>query len=361
MIIQLDKSLASLSFEDLSDFYDNLNICHRDNNHLLFMDIKTCDKLLQTIGDQSPKTKSTITEIGNNCSSLGSIVKNAKFKVIITKDQHSKNVTDDKKTVVFLPYALFEKYTFWNKSNIIAEFPTDMNVYKSIIQLYKKQNNFPYPLMYHTENGGGTTSDQIYLSRQKENDRFNLCIADTDNKFPGDEVPNSTAQKIINADNCNCFASDYYIIDCHEIENLIPISFYKQTNNCSRSLNVIENIEANSPESLLFLDYKKGIKLIDFKKKNDLAQYWAKILNRDMDEIIKEHCSNCSKCLGKSCPKQIIDGFNGTARSNAKEQIHKVRTDELVLPSYLANIWKDIAELMFCWVISGSMEGKFLR
>lgn len=146
------------------------------------------------------------------------------------------------------------KLEVYEETHLLTENFNDGRLFNEITYRYMKNNKIPpkLQLSFFNRLGGGVTISDVY--NQEKNSGSHLCITiiDSDKKHPtGDE--GSTAKGFRKHLNKKWTYSGHHIMkDLSEIENLLPVMFYKNKSNG----NLIKRL---SKIDLSFYDLKCGL------------------------------------------------------------------------------------------------------
>lgn len=219
-------------------------------------------------------------------------------------------------------------------------------------------------IKFHYENGGGTTTADVFQKCVVQDKVPTLCVTDSDQKYgitekyPQPPPKGDTFKKVYDLTkqmaDFNNTPNFFFPLEVHEIENLIPLCILRELQNeCPEisdgvnTLSNLRNIENGSP--ILFYDFKNGFQFIDKEPKR---VYWQKIANSlGAGEIIiptsKKELDLAVNPNMLSTPfpalhcKALLKKVNSWLKSNLNKK--------LVLDEYLKEHWDNIADIIFTW------------
>ena len=235
------------------------------------------------------------------------------------KDSPEKNILD--LSVEYLSDNSFDETIF------LAENLDDIKFYKFIAKIYKYFNELKnLELNFFEICGGGDTIGNQYKSIQQQEDKFCLCLCDSDIDVPGSSL-GTTAAKVKKYDDPSKPLCKAEFLQVREIENLIPIAFlellliekdeFKERVEKLKDILNNEEVIEKHPNILKYIDLKKGIALgksyNKIKNKPTFFQYWNSIVESYGCPIEFESCFNnqeCSEGKVEKCMCIILPGFN---------------------------------------------------
>ena len=242
---------------------------------------------------------------------------------------------------------------------LITENQNDSEFYKLIGKYYARSKNIiKSKIMFDPKPGGGDTTVKILsVTVNNATKKLCLCIVDSDKKFPKDtggdtkkhiekfikEHPVQDIWKVI-------------ILDVHEIENLLPISYIekcsKDVSTSSNTIKFLNHLISSYPipEAIFYFDMKDGIKKEKFicknpnnseiqKKFNENANfryYWHNYVisyGININTVSSEHIING---IGKKILEKIIKEFSSQEISLEKDD-------------YLKDKWISLGRDIFSW------------
>lgn len=169
--------------------------------------------------------------------------------------------------------------TYFEQAHILVENIIDANLYLHLATLYLNKKNLKlFELKLYPINGGGNQIYNQYKTSFKTEKKIGICITDSDKSYPISEYGNTT-KKLLNERDENSFSQIFILENQRELENFIPIEFLKYIYE-SASQKKFDNYLGNIDKQFYnFIDYKKGISILDFKDSN-FFNFWEEIISR---------------------------------------------------------------------------------
>ena len=271
----------------------------------------------------------------------------------------------DGKKIIRVSINIFENYGLLTEFILLSENLDDCSIYKLIgnIYLYWFGLTKLQVRCFDMLGGGNTTADQ-YKSIQRSRNRLLLCIVDSDKKCPA-STGGDTFLKLRRLHNPDELLCEYLTVDVHEIENIIPISLYREASkhdvNILNGLTFLEKIEEQGDfQCLMCFDYKNGIRisnLVEGRKSKTYIEYWYNIINSfgliDCNDIKQIGIFNqLDSNEQKKADRVIIKGLGTNVLNTILQKVlTDIEFDEVSekIPDYLKRQWIDIGELVVAW------------
>lgn len=241
------------------------------------------------------------------------------------------------------------------KCTLLGENEDDSYIYEIMANEYKKFNNISELISIELtpENGGGNTTTDVFKNKISRDNEICLCILDSDKKFPTDEGLGETANRIKREvkkiENPKFF---YYIEKrCRELENMLPITFYKDVYMKFAEKSIIfpklEQMNNLNEKLIYFFDLKKGLKHHTFKCEKD----WQVLTHLVDDSKIGCKTSLCTK--KDTCRYLIIECFGKDILKDFRKYYEEKNNSFSALlketDSIIQSIWHDLGKLIFSW------------
>jgi hypothetical protein len=264
--------------------------------------------------------------------------------------------------IIEVPPRFFNDSESIQKTILLCENLDDAVFYETIAKVYLRWKRINAQIKCDRRGGGGSTISSEYINIQKLNERFCLCIVDSDKIAPNGNL-GSTASRLRNSDDPTCIKTQIFILDCRESENLIPNSIlsklYPGKQEKLEALNIIKSI---SLEVRCFLDIKEGTYLnkILGEKTTEIKDFWSdqipQILN--ISDRINNSCQanwQCSSNSGK-CQCQISLGLGDKTLSKTVEYLKDNSLNEIaiIVDRSMRSDWEKIGEVVINWCIAES-------
>lgn len=357
MIFKIDKScLNAINNKDRDSIIalDDLASSRRKGKNFIFAEKSVLETLYKA--DISKGAKEVFKSLFNNSSedklywqTVNKYI-NVVDKVIEPQIEKIGDAEELKVELKSLKDSDIHDYTL-----LITENQSDCEFYKLIGQYYARSKNIVRTkIMFDLKPGGGdTTVNILSLTVNNETRKLCLCIVDSDKKFPKD-TGGSTKEHIKNFIKKHPVQDIWKVIilDVHEIENLLPISYIEK---CSKDIRTSSNTikflkDLIDSEAIFYFDMKDGIKKEKFickdfgdptiKKKfyknENFRSYWEEYVKnyvKDMKNIQDEHIING---FGKKILERIIKEFSSKEISLEED-------------GYLKGKWISLGRDIFSW------------
>jgi hypothetical protein len=199
---------------------------------------------------------------------------------------------------------------------ILDENLDDITVYAKITEIYQQNNQLnQINLQYLPQGGGGqeiTTAFQTIFDSQ---DKFCLCISDSDKKSPHHNKGSVSTglSKIMDSAESICY---WLSLNVRAIENLFPISFYQDAFgldvNKLDAIKFLQTINNSSfSDARKYLQMREGLTLFEIfesanKGQQNLHQYWFRVVVGISYLNKFRNCSSNSQCPKKKKKERIF-------------------------------------------------------
>lgn len=368
MLIILDSSLVDkiTNDADIQLVVERIAQSRHSGHHIVFADEKTL-KFLSQCADLSKNARGVYTNLLNGLSQLKSYLKCIDTHVRIVWEQgFLKREEQDNKNIILVSYTNLLD-SFFEKTVLLAENLDDITVYAKIAEIYQHNNKLSHiNLRYLPQGGGGQEIITAFQAIFDSQDKFCLCISDSDKKSPYDNygsISNSLSRIMDSAESI-CY---WIPLNVRAIENLFPISFYQDTFDSDRNkrdaIKFLKTINDSSfSNARKYLQMREGLTLFEIferanKGQQNLHQYWFHVVD-GIGYLNKfENCSSniqCPKKKKKECECEIWTGFGKETLNNIIEkciesksniQISENINEDLVLKDE----WERIGKIILDW------------
>jgi hypothetical protein len=385
MLILIDSSVVDDGDENTWDdetvvALDNLATAHREGKHLVIADRKTSKKIARCSRLSENKRnvyKHLCNQATQNFRSYPSVVK----RYIEVKPCLKPQVVEKSgQKIIEVPPRFFNDSESIQKTILLCENLDDAVFYETIAKVYLiwKHRNVPIVCVCEPRGGGGNTISSEYINIQKQKKRFCLCIVDSDKIAPDGKL-GDTALGLRKSDS-TCTNTQAFILDCREIENLIPNSILSELSSGNpQRLEALKILESSSVvEVRCFLDIKQGTRLKEIidAKNLKVKDFWQLKLglipniSERIDDWCQTHwqCSNNSKKSSKNskksnknskekCDCQISLGLGENTLSNTVEYLKRINNPHeiaRIVDRSMRSDWEKIGEVVMDWCIAES-------
>ena len=365
MLFVLDESLAeNIDDRKVQQALEYIGLGRSEGKHLVFCEKMGIMKTFAECEALSQKTRAVYFNIYNKLASKRAYYNTfVRYMRVVAEGTHSGISWRDvgNKKEIRISANLIDDSTFIQKTMLLCENETDCRLYEKMARMAvigRKIN-----ISYEPRGGGGAETGKVYRVLQKGRNRLCLCIADSDQKYPGGPI-GDTARNIRKADKPSETLCELKIIDVREAENLIPTSMFSEVSekdqNRMSAVDFLECLEKSSNgETRKFLDLKEGLngyRFFGLLSKNQPPDYWQNFFNivRPFRANIKEECiysQDCSASDDKRCECFVMQGLgDGILEDvlNMLDHARKGKTDRKIaemIPDELRDYWEEYGEL----------------
>jgi hypothetical protein len=348
---------------------ENLATARREGKHSVIANRETLKKIAQC-SRLSEFSRNIYHKLYNQstqfCSYLSAVTK---YIEIVNPCYEPEVLSDSDKEIIKVPPRFFNDSESVQKTLLLCENLDDAVLYETIAKVCLRWKDMNVPIVCEPRGGGGNTISSEYINIQKLKKRFCLCIVDSDKIAPDGKL-GSTALRLRKSDP-TCIKTQTFILDCREIENLIPNSILSKL--CSgdpQRLEALKILESSSVEVRCFLDIKEGTRLKEIIDETNpkIKEFWQSKfdlipnLSEGIDNWCQTHwqCSNNSKNSSKNskekCGCQISLGFGQSTLSNTVEYLkdkspHQI---ERIVDRSKHSDWEPIGQVVMNWCIAES-------
>lgn len=190
---------------------------------------------------------------------------------------------------------------YFEQAHILVENLIDSDLYLHLSKIYLNKKNLDiFELKLYPINGGGNQIYYQYKTSFKIEKKIGICITDSDKSYPNSKYGNTTA-KLLEEKDENTFSQIFILDNQRELENFIPVEFLKDIYVSSDKKKFDNFLGKVDKKFYDFIDYKKGISILDFKD-SDFFNFW--------ENIISQQEINCSFSLKLNSIQEREYNFN---------------------------------------------------
>lgn len=370
MLILINSSVVDNGDENTWDdetvlALENLASARREGKHAVMAKRETLKKISQCCR-LSQFARNTYNKLFNQATQFKSYLSAVTRYIELVNSCHEPElVYDSGKQIIKVAPRFFNDSELIQKTVLLCENINDAALYETIAKVYLVWNNINVKIVCDSRGGGGNTISLEYINIQKSKKRFCLCIVDSDKIAPDGNL-GSTASLIQAQSDTTCINTQTFILDCREIENLIPNSILSEL--CSgnqerlNALSFFENISSGAAEIRHFVDIKKGTRMKEIINASNpkIKSFWeAKVsLIPNISSCIDDWCQvnwQCSKRSGE-CECKISLGFGENTLTNTVEYLKQKNPHEIakIVDRSMHSDWAKIAQVVINWCIAGS-------
>ncbi|WEJ74573.1 hypothetical protein [Pseudomonas sp. PSE14] len=229
MIITIKQS-PNLDVDDAKKIraIENILISHGECRHAVWMPVDIVQELLSA-NRFSEYAQRILYDLRSSVVETRGIEKNFSFHVEVDFSNAKTLQPSNNKTLI--GYSHLVNATTLNKSVFLAENLRDAEIFSLGAESYLFHNQLyrSYGISLERAPGGGNTTFD-YFSKLEEESKFFFCIIDSDLKHPKGPI-GSTAKRFSETPSGYHEKRFLRILDCHEIENIIPLQVVRAVTN----------------------------------------------------------------------------------------------------------------------------------
>jgi len=371
--IQGDLEEKSKNFNSAITAVEYLSIAHMEGKHLVTGSRDTLIKIISLGQYLSEKIISLYKKLLYEVPQYGAVGSRLSvYAIIIGFDENETKSLSGEQTTLHIPLRFFNDSSKIQPVNFIAENSDDTKLVRHLCRAYafeKRLHNLKFnfnPVM-----GGGDQTAKEYKSSQDKG-LFTICVVDSDKNYPDGNI-GETARKVKFVNNTSIY-SDYRILDCRELENLIPEKQLYLA--CSddqtrmRAVNFIKYLEqTTNSEKRLYIDFKNGLKLLDIYSllpNSPLRNYWGDARKLISDEshvdnecLLSNKCNEKSTCLTegnkRDCRSIVMHSLGNKICESVVNILDLTSPQKLYesLCTLTKRLWDIIGSFVFSWSCCG--------
>lgn len=297
MLIELTDSLMSFSKEESAQVKQsifNLLCGFFEGNFYLTASPSFCLFFMKLLPDS--RCQSSLHYMDINWSVAPKVL--FQLSVVLHDPDPSKGEVD---------YLFFSKTDSVQAPFFLCESFNDIRFYKKLVGYY---NPYAQIRSFDLAGGGDSTSD-MFLSLRNRN-CISLTIVDSDRKYPGCSL-GSTAKKCSDRYRSDKPNMRLVILNCHEVENLIPISFLIN-HACIEGRKFIKKVRSARKESeLRYYDYKLGLNKSVVSNSTEFLEYFRRLYSFIYRDNVDNYLSSIADegtllpRIGKNCLSSFLN------------------------------------------------------
>ena len=294
--IEKELSARALKMEECL-FFQDLAIAYQRGDCYLCGDLASLDILCQ---NQTGITQNIYQVIKNRHLESGATM-NAVQRVFVLTYQKDPNPVslptilqnEDKCCFIHIPTAIRENWRLSTACCILSENLDDIEFYLFMAKHYCLERHIPHQRIgFHRENGGGSTTCDVFEKCIVQDRAPVLCLVDSDRKhgttktFPNEPAKGETLNRLQKTAERLAVHDTYpphhsFPLHVHEVENLIPSQLLQKLSQellpdmRPRLERVMQLQDVKGGEPLLYYDYKEGFPYI---KNAPQRAYWEEVL-----------------------------------------------------------------------------------
>ncbi|MGL6314782.1 hypothetical protein [Vibrio sp. WXL103] len=333
---------------------ETLLISHRDRHNLVYLPRSLIKNL---INRTSESLVSTLVEVGELSREVKQVFDELSIIVDVRFDKLDfvGNANIDNQSVIEVSYDKFLTSVRASPATMIPENDIDYELYSLIGRAYvKSKSHLNFGINLGKNCGYGSHTYRVY-SDFKEDDKFALCVVDSDKKYPGSQK-GSTAGAFCESDFSVKGTVEARILNVREAESLIPPNviekcildgdYQKESVDAYQKIIDLDNV--SNGEFRKYFDHKDGIELKQALQPN-MKFFWKQFFKDERLINIKEcykteGCDDCGSCIK-------IHGLGPKILENSLESMNSSNLRRVLseLPPSLVGEWSTIGKSVFSW------------
>ncbi len=288
MIIKIDNSIHNFSSQEVNNdflsFIEDLCLARKLGNIVIHASKKTLLTIISRT-EISTLQRAIIKYANEQVTFKQELFENIKLRMVIYHSDYEFNKESHPNNFILIDLKGY--YTNYTEKGInpftlpklVLEDISDRDIYMKICEWYQSKMPFisQQKIALDIRHGGGDRT-AIVCKELLDSGNNVFCICDSDSKYYGDDVRHETAKKVSAIFSEKGKSSNLYVLNCQEVENLIPPSIYEATANATQlpAINFIQHINTINPASYLYMDIKNGFKYdtIFGHIPNEYSNYW---------------------------------------------------------------------------------------
>ena len=240
-----------------------------------------------------------------------------------------------------------------NVPKLILEDIEDAIVYSVIAEWKIKQctDLKGFKVQFSAVHGGGNRTANV-CKREYEAGNLIYSICDSDKKTPECDI-GDTAKLTNNFFIKNKILKNFYVIDAHEVENLIPIDTLLNIARREQkpAIEFIKSAMESNTSCGLYYDLKNGFKFnVIYSGSCPISQYWKPIYESSRDiELFKNKIST-----GQQTESSVIYNGLSSMLPHAINEMKSFDIDIIFKNNALKEEWDKIGHQLISWFISSA-------
>lgn len=337
--INIDEMLSDDDFIDLLDML--MLVCYKEGKHILSISPKTVSRILEREGINSSTLVLLKKYQANFSVNSKAIYESFDYIVeIIPSSIKEENIIVGSKEIAKLNIKSLLDSSYFQTSVLLCENQNDTNVFKIILDFYRRNNSFySFPIRINQRGGGGSTVVQEFENIFKADENFCFCVVDSDKKHDGDSL-GETSKKVLKfytENETNNLKCKLLVLDIHETENLIPLSFYRdilenEFETKRGSTHQIDKLLFYHNEIWKYIDFKNGLNELSTYEKESFREFWGRVL-----------CSISVKCIQFNGVYKYFEGFDNVVLGRFISEFDgEKKVDSYIKGTHLEPEWNSL-------------------
>ena len=364
MLIYLDSSLENVDWSSdnkLISVIDKLVLAMREGKHFLLGKRKTLDAILKTEKIFSCTTYVGISKVLENYATVGDFINNINTYIIVFYQNQDENLDKRGQGAFSISIESLFDITI-DSTHILGENTPDTNIYIQAAKYYKNINKMPGELNLIERRGYGGTMPKEFGHILNDENKWCICIGDSDKKFPSACKSESTKKCDSTLHESKKIGS-YYCLDCRELENFLPFGILKKIYEGNENVFGFDCYEKKvniNNDIHKYADLEKGHTrrvINSFKQGDNEKNFWVSIIKCLKKDGTINICDEIDNSCQKSCCCNIlVPKFGGKVAEKAIDYLNKLKSDEfkydlkrLIESDFNYSEWLEVGRLVYEW------------
>jgi hypothetical protein len=238
--------------------------------------------------------------------------------------------SEKSQTIIQCPLRDLDSSTILQPVTLACEDLNDCELFAILANHYRSRLHLQaFQIRVTYANLGGSGAERVIPPLIRE-ERIFLVITDSDKSFKEDKLGDSARSVCRTLNNTNHKLHAHIILNCREIENLLPDrvlqTIFAQNKRCLELLNKFT--EANLYEPRLYGDFKEGITLQQLRNYALSANESMRTKFKDIEaEFLQHHnplCMSDPECMNSECTCIVFPSNGGKESTIAKRSINEL-------------------------------------
>lgn len=227
MIVELSVSFRRGQLDPYFDAIHNLLYAHINGHHILLSSRDVLDRLLE-LEVWSRREHAALQRIRQGYPQFAGLARDAEFTVLALPDGAPK-IREENNQKFILPLTAFGDATACQPFFLLVENEaSDGRFYSVLLDCMARELGLGKSPNLNPWGGGGSTISRAYVTAATRGQPF-FCIVDSDKKTPNSSYGSTAASFLAAVESCEALSiSGYHILCVREMENLVPVSIYRE-------------------------------------------------------------------------------------------------------------------------------------
>lgn len=251
---------------------ENILIAHGECRHVVWMPVDIIQNLInqKRLGEYSQRILYELKSFSLEARGI----ENA-FNFHVEVDFNNGTALENINNKINIGYKHFINSMSLKKSMLLAENLRDAEIFSLGAEafLFNEKLYRSYTISLENISGGGSTTYDAFVKLEKE-ENFFACIIDSDLKHPNGPI-GSTAKRFSHIAQGLSGKRLLRILNCHEVENIIPLAVVKEATNGTIEDSLIFRLGKINPDRA-HPDHKSGLSVTQARELDEKhgSDYW---------------------------------------------------------------------------------------